>query len=81
MIRIVLALIGVAFCILSSLTAPAHAAAVSATYNYTPLGSLSEGVVHDQFNNTMTITMFQQNLKPTLSPDPCSSGNDSSHLP
>jgi len=74
MIRLVLVLIGVAFCLLSSLTTPAHATPVLVSLDDTHPDFLPAGVVNNQ-DSTGTIIMSQSSFDLPQSPDLCISGN------
>ncbi|HTY14690.1 MAG TPA: hypothetical protein VMC42_03190 [Methanoregulaceae archaeon] len=79
MIRIVLMVIGVAFCIMSSLTAPAHASSLMAVSGDTTPGLLAGGASPD-YPDTITIDPLKPGgISPfsmgLCSPGLCSPGN------
>jgi hypothetical protein len=80
MIRIVLMLIGVAFCIMSSVTAPAHASPVMASLSDIPPGFLPPGDV-PHYQDTTLMTVHQPGAVLPYSPDQCSPGKGPSSHP
>ncbi len=81
MIRIILALIGVAFCILSSFTAPAHAAPVLVPGDTALSGSLPSGSVGDHQGPAVTPATYITGIGLANHPDHCSSAYGSSRPP
>ena len=79
MIRIILALIGVAFCILSSLSAPAHAASVQVPYDNALLCSAHADVIGDLRDPGVIAAPYLPG--PDIRPDLTPLGNDLSWLP
>jgi hypothetical protein len=80
MIRIILVFIGVAFCILSSLTAPAHASSVLVSLSDIPPGFTPSGDV-PHYQDTTLIIVHQTGAFLPYSPEQCSSGTGPSSHP